>query len=65
MARVDLQGRCEQTATLKTLNPDTVVFNLILISSPLFLTYHLLFPLTILLSFFFFSSNIALQRATA
>ena len=43
----------EQTATLKTLDPDTVVFNLILISSSLFLTYHLLFPLTIMLLFFF------------
>ena len=34
--------------------PDTVVFNLTLISSSLFLTYHLLFPLTIMLLFFFY-----------
>ena len=48
----------------KTLDPDTV-FNLILISSSLFITYHLSFPLTILLLFLFFSTKIARQRATA
>ena len=31
-----LKVHCEQTSTLKTLDPDTVVFNLILISSSLF-----------------------------
>ena len=63
-----LMGRKESNQTNKnksnTLDPDTVVFNLILISSSLFLTYRLLFPLTILLLFFFFSTNIAGQRAT-
>ena len=38
-----------KVAVSKTLDPDTVAFNLILISSSLFLTYHLLFPLTIML----------------
>ena len=62
---VSLQDLEALTATLKTLDPNTAVFNLILISSSLFLTYHLLFPLTIMLLFFFFSTNIARQRATA
>ena len=31
-----IQSRCEQNSTLKTLDPDTVVFNLILILSSLF-----------------------------
>ena len=45
--------------------PQGCCFNLILISSSLFLTYHLLFSVTIMLLFFSFFTDIARQRATA